>query len=256
MLVASADALDQYLMAHPARLLERPVEAAILAPDSEDLRREHLCCAAFEAPLAPRDDRILGDGAYAEAEALADDGVLARTPAGLAWARPTFPAGEVSLRSSSSEVVAIVETGTGALLGTVEAGRAPSSVHPGAVYLHLGDQYHVRALDLRGAPRRGRAVRRRLVHPGADRHDDGGRGDAARGAAWLVAPGARHGRGDRDDERLPAPPRPRPRRARPRVAGPAAGPLPHRGPVAGGRPRPARRRGRPARHPARRRAHA
>ena len=61
-LVASADALDQYLMAHPARLLERPVEAAILAPDSEDVRREHLCCAAFEAPLAPRDDRILGDG--------------------------------------------------------------------------------------------------------------------------------------------------------------------------------------------------
>ncbi len=90
-LVASADALDQYLMANPARLLERPVEAAILAPDSEDLRREHLCCAAFEAPLAPRDDRILGDGAYAEAEALADAGVLARTPAGLAWARPTLP---------------------------------------------------------------------------------------------------------------------------------------------------------------------
>jgi DEAD/DEAH box helicase domain-containing protein len=147
-LVASADALDQYLMANPARLLERPVEAAMLAPDSEELRREHLCCAAFEAPLAPRDDRILGAGAYTEAEALADDGVLARTPAGLAWARPTFPAGEVSLRSSSSEVVAIVETGTGALLGTVEAGRAPSFVHPGAVYLHLGDQYHVRALDL------------------------------------------------------------------------------------------------------------
>ena len=38
-LVASPDALDQYLMAHPARLLERPVEAAILAPDADEVRR-------------------------------------------------------------------------------------------------------------------------------------------------------------------------------------------------------------------------
>ena len=41
----------------------------------------------------------------------------------------------------------IVESDTGRLLGTAEAGRAAASVHPGAVYLHQGDSYVVDSLD-------------------------------------------------------------------------------------------------------------
>jgi DEAD/DEAH box helicase domain-containing protein len=41
-----------------------------------------------------------------------------------------------------------VEAGTGSLLGLVERERAYSTVHEGAVYLHLGEQYLVRELDL------------------------------------------------------------------------------------------------------------
>jgi DEAD/DEAH box helicase domain-containing protein len=42
----------------------------------------------------------------------------------------------------------VVETGTGRMLGTVEGGSAPATVHPGAVYLHRGESYLVDDLDL------------------------------------------------------------------------------------------------------------
>ena len=61
---------------------------------------------------------------------------------------PHFPAGEISLRSASPDSVAIVERDSGELLGAVEAERAFTTVHPGAVYLHLGRSYEVRELDI------------------------------------------------------------------------------------------------------------
>ena len=39
---------------------------------------------------------------------------------------------------------------TGELLGTVDESRAYTQVHPGAVYLHQGEQFEVRELDLTG----------------------------------------------------------------------------------------------------------
>jgi DEAD/DEAH box helicase domain-containing protein len=59
-----------------------------------------------------------------------------------------YPAGEVSLRSASPDTFAIVDVSSGELLGTTEASRAHSTVHQGAIYLHLGRSYEVRELDL------------------------------------------------------------------------------------------------------------
>ena len=42
----------------------------------------------------------------------------------------------------------IVDEESGAVLGTSERERAFSTIHEGAVYLHLGDQYGVTSLDL------------------------------------------------------------------------------------------------------------
>ncbi len=59
-----------------------------------------------------------------------------------------YPAAEVSLRSASPERYDIVDVSSGELLGSTEAARAHSTVHEGAVYLHLGRSYEVRELDL------------------------------------------------------------------------------------------------------------
>ena len=42
----------------------------------------------------------------------------------------------------------MVDASSGELLGTVEAERAFSTVHPGAVYLHMGRSYEVAELDV------------------------------------------------------------------------------------------------------------
>ena len=68
-----------------------------------------------------------------------------------------YPAARVSLRSASADSFAVIDVSSGELLGTVEAARAFSTVHEGAVYLHLGRSYVVRELDLGG--------RRALVEP-------------------------------------------------------------------------------------------
>jgi DEAD/DEAH box helicase domain-containing protein len=59
-----------------------------------------------------------------------------------------YPAAGVSLRSASAENFAIVDVASGELLGSTEAARAHSTVHQGAIYLHMGRSYEVRELDL------------------------------------------------------------------------------------------------------------
>jgi DEAD/DEAH box helicase domain-containing protein len=54
----------------------------------------------------------------------------------------------VDIRSASGASFAIVIEETGELLGTVDESRAYYHVHPGAVYLHQGEQFVVRELDL------------------------------------------------------------------------------------------------------------
>jgi DEAD/DEAH box helicase domain-containing protein len=147
--VAGQDALDQFFCRHPDEFLERPVEAAILDHRNERIRLAHLLAAAFEAPLGPSDADLLGEDWEEGARELVRRGELRRGKGDRYYPRgPDFPAGAISLRSASADSVAVVEAAAGELLGSVEAERAFSTVHPGAVYLHLGRSYEVRELDL------------------------------------------------------------------------------------------------------------
>jgi DEAD/DEAH box helicase domain-containing protein len=163
--LAGQDALDQFFCRHPDEFLGRPVEAAILDHESEQIQQQHLIAAAYEAPLgggeqgvlgeerAPGtpDDEALGPRWRDRADELVRLGRLRQGRGGRYVVRgPGFPAGAVSLRSASADSVAVIDSGSGELLGGVEAERAFSTVHPGAVYLHLGASYEVRELDVEG----------------------------------------------------------------------------------------------------------
>jgi DEAD/DEAH box helicase domain-containing protein len=146
-LVASEDALDQYFMREPETLLDRRVEAAILDHSNPRVLDGHVRSAAFEAPLDDDDRAILGDGALERAALLPD---LKQTRSGYVWAGRQYPAAQFGLRSTTPDTFAVVEAQSGTVLGIVERERAYSTVHEGAVYLHLGESYLVRELDLRG----------------------------------------------------------------------------------------------------------
>jgi DEAD/DEAH box helicase domain-containing protein len=157
--VAGEDALDQFFCRHPDEFLERPVEAAILHHENEQIHLPHLVCAAHEGPIDPDTDAaILGPRVRAHCEALAAQGELVERRGRFTLRAPEdFPAARVALRSASPASVQVVDLRQGELLGTVELARACSTVHEGAVYLHLGRQYEVRELDL--------DLRRALVDP-------------------------------------------------------------------------------------------
>ncbi|HWF73466.1 MAG TPA: DEAD/DEAH box helicase, partial [Solirubrobacteraceae bacterium] len=143
--LAGEDALDQFFCRHPDEFLGRPVEAAILDHESPQIYGEHLLCAAHEAPLSEVDADILGSDWHTYARELADAGFLRERATGFVPKRADdYPAARVALRSASPDSFILLDGGSGEVLGTIEAGRAYSTVHEGAVYLHLGRSYLVR----------------------------------------------------------------------------------------------------------------
>jgi DEAD/DEAH box helicase domain-containing protein len=96
--VAGEDALDQFFCRHPDEFLDRPVEAAILDHENEQIHAAHMLCAAHEGPLDASDDATLGPGWRPTAERLVSAGELRRRPNGTFVPRRTdgFPAVEVS----------------------------------------------------------------------------------------------------------------------------------------------------------------
>jgi DEAD/DEAH box helicase domain-containing protein len=143
-LVASEDALDQFFMRDPDKLLGRRVEAAILDHANRRVLGGHVRAAAYEAPLTEDDIEPLGAAAL---ELAAADPELRSTRAGFVWGGRDHPAARVPLRAADADVFTIVDASTGAILGQIERSRAYGTVHAGAVYLHLGESYLVRELD-------------------------------------------------------------------------------------------------------------
>ncbi len=148
--VAGQDALDQFFCRHPDEFIGRPVEAAILDHESEQIAARHLVAAAYELPLGDEDDEIFGPGWRQRAERLVEAGELRGTRGRLLPQSSEFVAGRIPLRSASADSVAVIERETGEMLGLVEAERAFTTIHPGAVYLHLGRSYEVEQLDVGG----------------------------------------------------------------------------------------------------------
>jgi DEAD/DEAH box helicase domain-containing protein len=132
-------------MREPDKLLGRRVEAAILDHANPRVLAGHVRSAAYEAPLTDDDADTLGPEAIAAAH---EDPLLKATPAGIVWAGREHPAAHVPLRSTDPDAFTVVDVDTGDVLGLVERSRAYSTVHEGAIYLHLGESYLVRELDL------------------------------------------------------------------------------------------------------------
>ncbi|GIG40517.1 DEAD/DEAH box helicase [Cellulomonas phragmiteti] len=147
-LVAREDPLDTYLVHHPAAALDAPVEATVFDPGNPYVLAPHLCAAAAERPL--RSDELGPFGPRAEellAE-LTERGILRRRTSGWYWTHAESASRMTDLRGAGGDPVRVVETATGRLLGTVDAASADATVHPGAVYVHLGVTYVVDELHL------------------------------------------------------------------------------------------------------------
>ncbi|MEX1045906.1 MAG: DEAD/DEAH box helicase [Actinomycetota bacterium] len=151
-LIAQDDPLDQYLVTHPEDLFDKPPEAAVIDPSNPFVLAPHLACAAREQPLAGHELAFFGapEVIGPAVAAMIDSGELTERRGLLHHRGTESPHGLIDIRSASGALYAIVMNDTGELLGTVDESRAFVHVHPGAIYLHQGEQYEVSELDQEG----------------------------------------------------------------------------------------------------------
>ena len=153
-MVVSPGPLDQFLAHHPEYLFGRSPEQALIQPDNTLILYHHLRCAAYELPF--HDGEGFGrveTGQVAEfLQLLQDAGDLHRSGDRIFWMSASYPSRDISLRSSSADPV-VLQTTSGdrpVIVGHLDQASAHWMAHPGAVYLHEGEQYLVEDLDLEG----------------------------------------------------------------------------------------------------------
>jgi DEAD/DEAH box helicase domain-containing protein len=148
-LVASSAPLDQFMVRHPDYFFGRTPEHAFIQPDNLEILINHLKCAAFELPIAPKER--FGDVDLPDLCArLAEAGFLHLAGENYHWTHEAYPADTISLRSVSSDNFVIIDiTGEPKVIGEIDFPSALVFVHEKAIYLHGGQQFHVGHLDFK-----------------------------------------------------------------------------------------------------------
>jgi len=148
-LIALENPLDQYLMRNPEFFFSKNFDNAIINPDNTYILKPHLLCAAWEKPLDKKDEEFFGPTMGIMLVELEQEGRLRRREE--RWHPTTaisYPAQDMNIRSTTGQNYAVIDGRNGCLLETVEAGVAFFQVHPGAIYLHQGESYLIKELDL------------------------------------------------------------------------------------------------------------
>jgi DEAD/DEAH box helicase domain-containing protein len=147
-LVASSSPTDQFVIQHPEYFFSRSPENGYIDPGNLFIQTDQLKCAVFELPF--EEGETFGEGAADILGYLAEKGVVRHAGGKWYWADRSYPAENVSLRTSTPENVVIVDTtrGRDEVIGEMDMPSAKLLVFDHAIYIHLGDQFVVKNLDL------------------------------------------------------------------------------------------------------------
>jgi DEAD/DEAH box helicase domain-containing protein len=147
-LVASSAPLDQYIVRHPEYFFGQSPEVGLVNPDNLYVLTSHVRCAAFELPI--EDSERFGPNTLPEIlDYLQTQRIVHQEGGRWHYVADAYPAQEVSLRSASTENVVIIDTTETSprVIGEVDLASAPGLVHEDAIYIHLGQQFHVDRLE-------------------------------------------------------------------------------------------------------------
>ncbi len=146
-LIAGNHPIDQYLIRNPEYFFEQPPESAIINPENIFILSSHLMCASFEIPFL--------EGEYFGKLNIKDileyfekENLIRHSEDTYFWNGDDYPAQNISLRSTSSETILIIETNGNKVIGKIDKSSAYHMLYKGAIYLHSGNQYEVLSLDL------------------------------------------------------------------------------------------------------------
>lgn len=146
--IAGSAPMDQFLLEHPDRILADAAESGQINPDNIYIYMDHVKCAAFELPFSEND--VFGSDLQAALEYLQEDGLVRKTQGRWFWSDSAFPAEKLSLRSATADNVVIIDEtdGRNQVIGEMDRPGAKEYLYDNAVYIHRGNQFMVRKLDI------------------------------------------------------------------------------------------------------------
>ena len=141
--------IDQYMVQHPDYFFGRSPENAVVDSQNPHIVLAQIRSAAFELPIAKDDWPFFGEYCGAILQLLEEDHQIKRRSDKYFWAGGSYPSADVSLRNIGEHVYTIIEEGKdNRVIGTIDETSAYMQVHAEAIYMHAGETYFVRELDL------------------------------------------------------------------------------------------------------------
>ncbi|MFU8773635.1 MAG: DEAD/DEAH box helicase, partial [Anaerolineales bacterium] len=152
LLVATPNPIDQFLVSHPDYFYTKPPEHALINPDNLLILLSHIRCAAFELPFRHDEPfgRVSADQVGELLQILAQSGVIHYSGGKFFWMSASYPSEETTLRSASADRILLQsqQNQIWTTIGEIDIESAAQLVHPGAIYLHEAQTYHIDELDL------------------------------------------------------------------------------------------------------------
>ncbi len=145
-MVAHDDPLEQFLLRKPEMVMQGANESVSTSPANPQILSQQLLCAAHERAISPSELERFGVNAIDVAESLDRSGELSFRAGMFFYPSHEPPAPSINIRGGGGEQINLVLENE--LLGSMERWRAMQSAHKGAVYLHRGQSFLVKELDL------------------------------------------------------------------------------------------------------------
>lgn len=148
-LVASSNAVDQFVAREPSYVFDKPVEEARIDPDNVEVLVQHVKCAAFELPFEDGESfgELGAEGTNDALEFLAQHHVVQHVGTRWHWMADQYPAQNVSLRNVGWDNFVVIDVARDASIAEVDWRGAHTSLHEQAIYQLEGETWQVERLD-------------------------------------------------------------------------------------------------------------
>ncbi|BAL80944.1 DEAD/DEAH box helicase [Caldisericum exile] len=147
--LTSSNPLDQYFTKDPEYLFRGKFESLNIDLSNPYILNPHILCASYELPIQwDVDKEYFGDNLKWTLQELERGGLLVRKGDKYFLNGRKSPASQVSLRSSGEDNIRLIDVETNTVIERISKNRALEEAFVGAVYMHLGETYVVKNMDL------------------------------------------------------------------------------------------------------------
>ena len=150
MLIANDLPIDQYLIKRPELFFINSPENALINPDNPLILLQHIRCAVHE--LMFYEGESFGYLSWEKIKPfleliVAEENVI-QSQGKYFWISDLYPAEEIQLRNTGGNVITLFDEDEQKVIGQVDYVSSLWMVHKDAIYMHSGEQFLVKDLDL------------------------------------------------------------------------------------------------------------